>query len=285
MAHDVYIYFREGVVVILLFFIAGISLIAVVVGVTLHDIRVIRAQRAYKLHPYARKWRARPTIVVTDSDQSASLRRHYRNVQTTAMANDGPTLRIPRAAQLPSGSLHSAVRFHAVYPKRPVPLFPVIAPPATIRQLFWSTYLLLAAPFATMRAGLGVQAHRDFPALQYASATGRHSFTVATWTAKCVYSAFFGYALFLGVVLGQSVLLLAYLAVFGTWSLWAIGRYPSLRFTQKMAFAGLLPATLIYFVWRLATAPLRLPILAAVAYTRARRYDNHTNRIARTSQS
>ena len=159
-------------------------LIAVVVGVTLHDIRVIRAQRATSCIPthangeqgHYRGHRLRPKCVVAPPLPQCANYCHGERWPNTPHT---------RAAQLPSGSLHSAVRFHAVYPKRPVPLFPVIATPATIRQLFGRPICSSQHPLPPCGQGLACRRIVIFRPCN-ASATGRHSFTVATWTAKCV---------------------------------------------------------------------------------------------------
>lgn len=251
---------------LLIYSAAIITLVIITIGVALHDLRMIRVERMYRQHPHARKWRARPTVTVISAHTVSSLHQSYRKLQIAAVASDSPTLRVPQHTRLPHDSVRHAVRFLAIYPTRFVPLFPTIATPSTTRELFWSTYLLLAAPFAAMRAGLGVQPHPDFPVLQ-PQASYSYGFACTAWIARCVNLVCFSYALFLATFLEQPALLLGYSVAFSAWALWAIGRYPFIRFTQKILFAMLLPAALIYFLWRLIVAPLRFPILAAVAYS------------------
>lgn len=264
---------------ILWFALSIIIFFAVFISIALHDFRIIRVERTYQRHPYARKWLQRPMMTVTGTTDIAYLRREYRHLKATSSTDQTVTLHIPHQLHLQRHSLKHAMRFHAEYHTKSIPLLPVITIPSTLHQLFRSTYLLLVAPFALMRAGLGiVQPHSDFPYITRRSNHSWHSiFAVIVWTISLMNMAGFCYAVYLALSLQQSELLVCYLAAFWLWSVWAIGRYPSLRFRQRLFFVGLLPATVIYFLWRLVAAPVRIPILAIVSYTGIRHHGASTS--------
>ncbi len=261
----------------ILLVIATIAFITSITGVMLHDFHAIKVERAYRHHPHARKWRQRPAVTVVGTDDTSALRRTYRKLRLSSTpAVDGLTLHLPHGATLPPRGLPQAMHFFALYPKKSLALLPVITTPTATRQLFLSTYLLLAAPFALMRSGLALPPHRDFPAVTHTTVHG-NGFAAASWAVSIAALYAWSYGTYVALFLQQAELLLGLLVAFAAWSLWAIGRYPFLGFRQKMFFVALLPAALPYFVWRLATAPLRLPILLTVAYTRQWHYERHTN--------
>lgn len=243
----------------------------VVIGITMNDIRTVRLQHALRQHPYARKWRQRPTVSVvhpetlTDSSKAAVKHSSYRkiNMDDTNLSSE-LLLRIPRSAVIEQTAIMNAVqRFNDRPSKQTVELLPLLDTfPKTTITLFTSHHAMLSAPFAAMRAGYDISpVLSTFPRLDRHQAIGFSATTIVYDISRRllhgVHLTFLTYIAYLALAASQPALLVMYISSFLLWAIWSIGSYPHLSFMQKIGYFALLPVSGIYFVYRLATAPFR----------------------------
>lgn len=241
-----------------------------VVGMTRKDIRQSRMEHEVKIHPHAKKWRKRPMVhVLIDSGSDYTWLRHTRKTdyrKVTAISEkievkDGLLLKLPAHSSLPHGSLKQAIMQFNSHPSLgSIELLPTIARPAlSTGELFDHYYILLSAPLADMRNGLGLRvASSPFPTL-INHASNQKSFIprIAVQIFHVVNLTLFTHAIYSAVIVTRPELLLLYSGLFGLWALWSIMRYPAMSLRLKILYVLLLPTSLVYFVYRLITTPLR----------------------------
>lgn len=239
------------------------ALVVILTGITRNDLRALRTERDYRCYPHARRWRERPTIA-TSGKHAVALRRTYRKLVTP---DDNRStdwlLHIPDHLTIVPGELPATIRQFISNPAVSyVTILPAISTPMTLSELFRSSHLIITAPFALARSGLGIAPSSTHPYIINRSmqpARSRTKLYILLCLAVCAAMiAAIVIALKLVVLSQQPELFLVFLAGFAAWSLWSIGSYPHLSYRQKVYFAVLLPATLGYFVCCLVSTPVRL---------------------------
>jgi hypothetical protein len=283
VANDVYFFIREGTVmlagVIIISLIGAVALLATIIGITLHDVRLIKLDKEFHRHPYARRWRKRPivSIVINKEPSSACMasirKNNYRKLEIVSNGNEVHgelLLSISSDTVITQTAISQAVRqFNANPSMRSFEIIPVLESPQTIREFFRVYHRIALAPFVAARAGLGVTLpSSSWPLMTNLRTTPMSQRTrlylVLRWLAAVANLYTLVYAGYIAVVLYQPEFLLMYLAAFGFWLLWAISRYQQLRFRDKLIYLLLAPASLIYFVVRSLVTPLRFPFGAII---------------------
>ncbi len=258
------------VMIIIFGIVSMFVLITLITGMALHDIRSVRTVRAAKLHPYAKKWRNRPTIWVPRNGISSDQNLHdirkngYRKIKFISgeeKSGHGLILRVPPHSALPHGSLKEAVmQLNSSADLPSVELLVMISQPASsVGELFSHYRVMLSAPIAAMRNGFGIgTTSSPFPTL--CSSSHSHESVVVS-TAKRAFHVvnliLFSYAIYTALMMARPELLLLYLGAFSLWAAWSVIRYPYAPLRLKAIYLLLFPASIAYFVYRLVTAPLR----------------------------
>ncbi len=246
--------------IIFIIAIAVTTLLIIATCLFVADIRSIQTEKQYRLHPYARRWRRRPTISLVGTDSGAQLkdmRRHYKHMYDDC---DGELQLLHTNGILDPSKILPAVRRLDTAPIDSVVLYPHMTKPQTLRD-FMRTYIyILSSPLAETRAEIG------------ARPTGYHTVLVRSNAARrpiaILYEliAFIGslaaiwgaaWSVFLAVTTPNTSLLLIVIALLAGWTLWSIGRYPCLSFAHKVWYAALLPAALGYIIYRSISMPFR----------------------------
>lgn len=268
--------------------VATIWLAFVVTGITYDDLRHIRLERALRHHPFARRWRQRPTVsvVLREGGGSDAARRSLKNgsyrkymvVQNRNEPHDAITLFLDADTTLPKTAIIDAVHRFAHSPNlTSVEIPPVIPLPATVRQLFRHYRLIALAPLASARTGLHIAiGDTPFPRLsRHAHTHGSVKYAYETFrlvVQACAIIALLG-CLHAALVLYQSDFLLAYIGGFGLWLSWAIFRYPSLSLRARFFYFLAMPAALPYFTILTLSAPLRIGALGIIRRRRGAMMD------------
>lgn len=259
----------DSILFIAILFVAA-TFLFVIIGITINDMRTVRLHNGLRRHPYARKWRNRPTISVlnpdalTEESRTAINRSSYRKIimDDTNLTGD-LLLQAPQSAIIERSAIMHAVQYFNGQPTRKtVELLPLLNTfPNTTISLFRSHHTILSAPFAAMRAGYGISPVLSvFPRIdhcQIAKPLATITYDISRRVLQSIHITLLVYVFYLAIVISQPALLLAYISCFLLWAIWSIGRYPYLSFMQKIHYFTLLPVSGIYFVYRLATAPFR----------------------------
>ncbi len=267
------------IVIIIVSLIGAVSLLATIVGITLHDVRLIKLDKEFRRHPHARRWRKRPMVsIVIDRKPSsaclASIRRsNYRKVEIVSNGSEVHgelLLSIASNTMIAQTALSQAARQFNANPSMPsFEIIPILESPQTIREFFRVYHTIALAPFVAARAGLGIA----LPNSSWPLMTNLHTtpmsrrtrlYLVLRWLAAVANLYTLVYAGYIAIILYQPEFLLMYLAAFGLWLLWAVSRYHQLRFRDKLIYLLLAPASLIYFVVRSFVTPLRFPFGAII---------------------
>lgn len=249
------------------------AFIAVIAGLTLHDVREIRQDNEYRQHPYARKWRKRPlvSIVIDGHPTQACLQSirswHYRNVQIVSSGSpvDGDLiLSMSPDTTIDKPTFLRAVRIlNADASISKVELTPIIKYEETVRGLLSSYRLVATAPFTAARMGLGVSLPQSsLPVLarvQTAPLSIRSKlYLLLRWVVQIANISAVVFAIYLALAIHQPDILLLYMATFSFWLLWSIARYKQMTLGQKIGLLGLAPVSLGSFLYYCVSAPLRL---------------------------
>lgn len=245
---------------------------AVIIGISLHDIRQIKLDGRFQCNPNSRIWRKRPFIsVVIDGEPTQecldSLKHsNYHNMKIITDNEylvDGLVLSIARNTILKRTAVSSAVRQLNGNPSlNVIEITAIYSSPKTLNQLFRLFWQITSMPFVSTRDGLNVTSARStWPTISCinigASINHHRIYAALSWLTKLANLATLLYVSYIAVILHQPEYLLLYLAVFGLWLLWTIVSYPYINLYQKAAYLFLSPLCLSYFVYRCSSAPFR----------------------------
>lgn len=263
---------------LILLFIGFCALIVTIVAVctVMHDVRLIRAERAHRRHPHAARWRARPPImIVTDgqptNDCLASIRkvtyRKKRIVTNSLVVPTGLVLRLSGDSILARNALAIAAWQHAAWPRRRmIELLPHIGFPHSLAELHRNYRIILDSRFLAVRSVTNtVITDPPYPVLYQTEARHRAHNALA-FVAKLLFhtahASILLAALFFALSSYQSLLFVLYLGALLLWIIWSLADYPTQNFLTKIAYLFLLPAVLPYLAYRLLSAPARISMSA-----------------------
>lgn len=140
-------------------------------------------------------------------------------------------------------------------------ILPYIPTPSTLGELAEAYTLIINAPFAEAREGLGRSITSSlYPTLQ--TTIKRYDHGDMLYDTVCRIIAFIHTGVFiscfgLAILIHEPLFIIAYLICFCAWALWTIARYPYVSLLQKATLILLLPSMTGYFFYRLSTAPVR----------------------------
>lgn len=248
---------------ILAFILSATTLLFVIVGMALDDIHDIKTKRAFKKHPYARKWRKRPQVDIVASDDvfdellrsvHGSSYKKLRIVNETSQSSDLQLVATGNV-QLARNTVHEAVQRLNANPKlQTVSFTPVVEMPGTTMKLFRTYALLAHLPFVSARSGLNVPSQFSLSKRNYEPS---RLFMIVTTVLKWGNVLLFVYGCYAAALLNQPELVLLYTCSLAFWLTWSILRYPYFSFAKKIALLILSPASFIYFVFLAIAAPFR----------------------------
>lgn len=237
---------------------------ALLIGISLYDIREIRHARAYRLHPHARRYRQRPLVSVVirgePTEQCLQSLQHtsYRKLQVIASPsqkiNGDLILTLPRAAILPKHAIRQAVIELSSRPNLSSLEVPVkIMSPTTLGELFGAYRDTMRSLFRKSRAGLGISPPSTAARLLTRTTSQETSawqkvYTVSAAVAPLPALASGGLALYMLLVPGQAQPFMTLLAYLGLFMLLAIWWHDQLSFMQKVTYTILMPISIWYFL-------------------------------------
>lgn len=142
-------------------------------------------------------------------------------------------------------------------------ILPYIPMPSTLRELADAYLIIINAPFAEAREGLGHPVDTAlYPSIRPHSTANIYSRKDMLYDTVCRLIALINMSIFilcfgLAVLIHEPTFIITYLFCFCTWVVWAIVRYPYGSFLQKALLVFLLPSMAGFFFYRLAIAPVR----------------------------
>lgn len=234
----------------------GIGL-ALIIGVSLHDIRAVWRQQAQRRHPHARRYRQRPLVSVISDGSSLVLRRQlgYRNHEWIDAAHTprGEYILQLNGHFIPNDALRRAVITLASQPAmRHVELPRRLSAPTTLWQLL-ANYRTIAGDLALKaRGGLNI-----YPASASTVLLRRQQIrpTIADYCYRgigviALPTVAYGGAMAVSMALlfRQPQLLMAVLTGWGLWLGLAILWHDQLTTRQKLGYLAVAPVSLGYFV-------------------------------------
>ena len=274
------------IIILILFGIMfGLAFIAFLIGTTLRDIQIVRLERAYRQHPYARQFRERPlvSIVIDGEPSDACLKsiRHgdYNKIQivTNGQTIDGDfILTLSPDTRLERTAISRAVRELNSDPRLGlIELLPALRQPQSTPELFRAYRHIAASPFMAARAGLHVTLpHSSAPTLMrlttHTLRIRTRLYLIGRWLVQIIAILSLVYTMYLAIMLYQPEFLLIYLAVFGVWLIWAIVSYRHFSLRQKLIYLALAPASIVSFLYLCIRAPLRFMQYVILLPTRHR---------------
>ncbi len=263
MAHDVYIRLQGDRIMMTLAVVAFIlGAIVLTVGVTLSDLKRIRADQSYQRAPHARRWRKKPIVLVETTDEGSlrALRKSYRKVSSAT--DEGWRLHIPEGLVITPQEIPQAVRQLQYDPiQQYIPLSVHHGSAHDLRRLLGTYRSALSAQSASLRHGFGIMPVGNQPYLEISSTAINPLRTLAyelasillATTAIIVFIAGFGLAL----LTQQTDLLVGFIAASTLLAIWSIGRLQGLSFWRKLVLVILLPAAFAYLYFLLVSMPAR----------------------------
>lgn len=240
--------------------------IIALIGVTIFDLRETHWQKHYRAHPYARRYRTRPTLLVdpsTPATQLATLKKEYRKVSSRFPAPDESNVLILQLkAPIQNDTIKPAIiklisQSRADSIELPLELLPV----ATLHQLLINYYLIATDFFRKSRQGFGVQTKASSVIIQKRSRTLRQIdiiYILLSSSFRLIVPAVIIGILYTGIVLGATELIaltLVSCCLFMTASIWW---HDQLNFRQKLIYLLLSPMSLWYFAGVATTASLEI---------------------------
>ena len=259
-------------------------LLITIIGVTIHDIRVVAFMREQRQHPHARRWRTRPLVSVIYADEPSddqlstiakSNHKKHEIVKVGKKARGQMLLTLPNNDVLANDSLRNAVRKIQYYVShRRVEIVPVFRSPQTITELFSLYKRLALLPFVSFREAMNITtAPSLWPVLSdkntYVPTWRDTTYATTKWIVSVTNLAVLCYICFFAFMTAQPDLLLLYVAGFGLWMLWSIASYPYFSFTQKLTLFALSPISLWYFGYLALRAPfVQIHDASPMAYAR-----------------
>lgn len=231
-------------------------LLFVIIGITAHDVRLIRQDREYRRHTQARRWRKRPLVsivyddVPTQKSLSSIHSNQYSNLQiinSSHVVIGEIIVHLSADTVINRTAIRSAVRQYNYYPsQKNIELVPVLEQPKTLRQFFRTYQLIAVSPFIAVRSGLMI------------SAIQSHTYVSLRWIIQVANLLTLVYISYIAAALYQPEYLLLYLVGFSLWILFALFTYPGLSTSEKITYLLLAPATVGYFLVNSIVAPLRV---------------------------
>lgn len=262
-------------IAIVCFLVIGATAV-LLIGIILHDMRMIRRHQEFARHPHARKWRWRPTLHLhaTSGDISPEdlrqLKKSYRNLVLRDYPPDqtGIVLALATETRVQAQAIQAGLHYLADSPSRPI--VELLPDPRTVRtysHLLGNYRMILAAMFVKARTGLSITPPSSLFPVLIRVPTPRPKFALRLWNwlyravsfvCSLALPAAVTYALYLGVYLRQPELFFVYLAGFSACLGIAIWSYDGLSTPKKYAYVLGIPATYAYF-WLLAwIRPLKM---------------------------
>lgn len=248
----------------ILFPIIGIFvaiLIGIMTGITVSDIRIIRTERLYRLHPHARRWRVKPHVEIrTDNAKLASkLRRGYKKLVVGTQTEW--VLSLTSDVVINPFQIHQAIRILSGHTSmRLLTILPSIVPPDSLIALLKTYATMIGAPLAVARNGFNAEPVEDYPMIHKSDLT----ITVRSmlYELLCFATTVFTIACFLlsfamALLLATPEPLLALFTAFVLWSVWSIARYPGLSIAHRLLYAVFLPVACGYLFLRFSSLPAR----------------------------
>lgn len=247
---------------IILLVLGATALLFAIVGLTRHDLAMIRADRIIKKHPFARKIRARPTVymLMQHTDEEEIQRKvagsHYKKltpITDTSELDDAYILRLTSTARLLPNTVVEAVKRLAVGGRHTTALIPSIPIGTNTLGLFRTYATLARLPFESARAGFGITAANSLT--HEAKQSTNPAFNIAAYALKCINTGLFAYGCYVAAVLQQPEIVLIYAAGLLFWLVWSILRYPYYSFGSKVKLITLAPTSFIYFIYLTVATP------------------------------
>lgn len=255
---------------LLLLSLGGLVLAAVIIGITAHDISVIKTERAIRKHPNARRLRKRPVVYVvikgtpTEECLRSIRKSRYRKiiiVGDNSIPTDGLVLQIDNDTILePSAIIDAVQHFNNDPSLRSIGIAPILQMTDSTKQFLRNYYKIANHPFDIIRTVFGVSSRTNTLYRQNRLRKSRsvRAYISVSWLAKVLNFSLFVYTLSAAALYEQPQLLLIYILSLTFWLTWTIGRYPHLAIHEKASYIFLSPASFIYFACRTLTAPFRL---------------------------
>ena len=227
----------------------GITIVATLIGLSLHDIRIINRQHAMTKHPYAKKWRTRPFIsILIDGKPTAAClesikKNNYRKKEIISHSSRMPKgeciIHITGDTILDKTAILDAVfEYNDRQDLHQIEIRRSLSKPIHLQQLLKNYHLIAASVFQKSRSGLAISSYKKW----------NNTYETLSVLIKITMPAVIGYALYLAFWLHQPYALLVTLAIFGAFMVFAIWTDEQLLLRQKLSYALLLPVSLGFFV-------------------------------------
>lgn len=238
-----------GIILLVAAALLGITIVTTLVGLSLHDIRIINRQHAIAKHPYAKKWRTRPfvSILVDGKPTVACLegirKNNYRKKEIISHSSRTPKgeciIHITGDTILDKTAILDAVfEYNDRQDLHQIEIRRSLSKPMHLQQLLKNYHLIAASVFQKSRSGLATSSYK----------TLNNTYETLSVLMRILTPTAVTYTLYLAFWLHQSYLLLIILAVFGAFIMFAIWTDEQLLLRQKLSYALLLPVSLGFFV-------------------------------------
>lgn len=237
------------------------------VGITLHEIRVIKYERDKQLHPYARRWRQRP-IVSVDARNLPAIKHHYRNI-TQENQIGKYALKLQKGANIPRGELTNAVQFLEQHPHlASISLSEQANQIDTLPKLLTLYRTILSTPLHLARAGLYIPASASAPITLVATQekTPLHTVWRTVYTTGATLLRYgtlllVAYAFYVAFALAQPQLFMLITCAYFSYAFYAIWSYQHISLGDKVTYSLLAPVSPLYI--------FIVPIVASLHQLRA----------------
>jgi hypothetical protein len=241
---------------------------AVLIGVSVHDIRAIHRERAIKIHPHAKKWRERPLVsIIIDGTPTeaclASIKNNkYRKKEIITHSSQIPKgdfiIKIHSTVILmPTAILNAVHELNSRQSLQYVELSQHLNNLTNLRQLLNNYQLFAREVFQKSRSGLTislgntpqvVMSRRSHTQLSLKNKVWNSLYGTIAILTKIILPFLLMYALYLAFALQQSDALLSVLAIFSVFMTLAIWGHGQLLFVRKLQYFSLLPVSLGFFI-------------------------------------
>ena len=266
------------IIAICFMFLAAMT---VIIGITIHDIRMVKIER---LIHNKHRFRKKPfvSIVVDDTISNECITsinksdyRKFEIVFTGEKIRNKLVLRLGSNIVLERTAVRRAVRELNAFPSwSHIEIRPIIKAPVKLTQLFHLFHLVALSPFISARATFNIApvGRLLWPTVQRTNTSTRqwksHAYIVIRWLAAIINAVILIYITYLAMVIYQPILLLSYIGALTLWLTVGLLEYPHFSAHQKNIYTLLIPVSYVYFFLYALYAPFA-PIIRKASTTTA----------------
>lgn len=242
--------------------------IMIVLGIALHDIRMIRSNKT-RTTKRRHTWPL-VSVVVDENVSNACLEsiRHndyhnYEIVFSGEHTNGKFILTIRHNMMLDHAAIRRSVTILTNFPTWSyTEIKPVLPSPQKISELFRLYHAVALAPFISLRTAFAIppNSHQLWPVLQRSQLSihlwRSRMYHLVRWLIFVANAALVTYITYVAFAAAQPLFLITYLSAMTIWLVVCIMEYPHFSFPQKITYIVLSPVSYWYFFIYAIFAPL-----------------------------